>query len=96
MTKKLNTDYLLDLCRNGVSLNNEITLTASQELCSYIVANSLLSYKTSVPEILLSRVSLLENAKVYLEKYPRDIFEESAEVKVEIKPENPFDGPQLA
>lgn len=57
------TNYLLDLCRNGIMLKNESTDTAANELASYIVFSSLMDDDTNVPDELEPRVLLLITAK---------------------------------
>ena len=90
------TNSLLDLCRFGISLKNEQTDTAARELSSYIVANSLMDYQTSLPAILEERVALLNDAiadqAAGTGRYPQDIVdEEEAE-----EPTPPDNGPMVA
>lgn len=87
------TNALLDLCRFGVSLKNEQADTAANELCSYIVFASLMDEVTELPEILLERVTILQDAKVHPELYPQDMFDEEVPVEPEPAPEPP---PQVA
>ena len=89
------TNSLLDLCRFGISLKNEQTDTAARELSSYIVANSLMDYQTSLPEVLELRVALLNDAiadtAIGGDKYPNNIVEE-----LEAAPAPDDDGPLVA
>jgi len=90
------TNSLLDLCRFGISLKNEQTDTAARELSSYIVANSLMDYQTSLPAILEERVALLNDAiadqAAGTGRYPQDIVEEEEAEE----PAPTDDGPKVA
>jgi hypothetical protein len=72
------TNHLLDLCRIGKATKNDVADTAATELCSYIVFASLMLFDTTLPEVLLSRVDVLNNVVANPHEYPKDMVDEEA------------------
>ena len=86
---KFKTDFLLNLCRHGVKLQNQAADTAAREVLSWIVFSSLLEEETEVSDELNERVKLLKQAKMKPLEFPKDMEDE-------VEPEPEGDGPMVA
>jgi hypothetical protein len=93
MVHRLPTNLLLDMCRFGVSLQNEAVDTAAREVVSWIVFDSLLKSETEVSDELYKRVKILEDAQAKPLKYPKDMEDEEGDPEQVDDPTLPEDDP---